>query len=166
MKKLFVRLEHCTGCHSCEMACAVAHSSSKNIFSAISEATPPRKRLFVEHFDSHPVPVLCRHCEDAPCLSSCISGALWRDDRGAVRRKKERCIGCWTCIMVCPYGVVGRQQLGGKSVALKCDLCDERESLACVEACPTKALAWAEPEEVTLRSRAEAVSSIAGGRQG
>ncbi|MEE8471652.1 MAG: 4Fe-4S dicluster domain-containing protein [Dehalococcoidia bacterium] len=166
MKRIFVRLDHCTGCHTCELACAVEHSVSKELVAASMEADRPKKRLFVEYVPDQPVPIVCRHCEDAPCLNACISGALWRDDRGAVRRKEEKCIGCWTCIMVCPYGVIGRQERGGNWLAAKCDLCDERESPACVDSCPTNALVFSEADEFasTRRRQVEAALAPPGGR--
>ncbi len=154
MKQIFARLDRCTGCKTCELYCRVEHSQSKTLFGALTETPLPRRRLFVETDGTSKVPVLCRHCEDAPCLNACLSGALWRDERGAVRRKKEKCIGCWTCIMVCPYGVIGRQLWEGRWLSVKCDLCDERKAPACVDSCPTKALIWAQPEEVSgLRRR-------------
>jgi carbon-monoxide dehydrogenase iron sulfur subunit len=159
MKQIFVRLDHCTGCHSCELACAIEHSAAKDLFAAILERPLPQKRLFVEEGRGRAVPILCRHCEDAPCLNACISGALYRDERGAVRRRKEKCIGCWTCIMLCPYGVIGRQK-EGRPIAVKCDLCDDRDSPACVDACPTKALVFAEAEEFAKGRRLGAASAL------
>jgi carbon-monoxide dehydrogenase iron sulfur subunit len=161
MKRVFVRLDRCTGCHTCELACAVEHSASKDLVAASMEADRPKKRLFVGFVPSRPVPLLCRHCEDAPCLNACISGALWRDERGAVRRKKEKCIGCWTCIMVCPYGVIGRHQVAGNWLAAKCDLCDERESPACVDSCPTRALIFSEVDEFAMARRREVEAALA-----
>src|SRR5512134_3555228 len=108
MTRIYLHQERCTGCRSCEIACAVQHSKSKTLFGALSESPAPQKRLFVEEAEGHRMPVLCRHCEDAPCVASCITGCLYVDAKGYVRRHKERCIGCWTCIMVCPFGVVTR----------------------------------------------------------
>ncbi len=48
MKQILARSEHCLGCKSCELACAVAHSTSKTLFEAIKELKPPQKRIFVE----------------------------------------------------------------------------------------------------------------------
>ncbi len=56
---------------------------------------------------------------------------------GAVTNDAERCIGCWTCILVCPYGAVKR---GEGHVAGKCDLCPDLETPACVANCPNEAL--------------------------
>jgi carbon-monoxide dehydrogenase iron sulfur subunit len=62
---------------------------------------------------------------------------MYKDEEGFTRHDADKCVGCWMCIMVCPFGAISRQE----SVALKCDLCPDREdSFACVEACPTNAL--------------------------
>ncbi|MFQ6057790.1 MAG: 4Fe-4S dicluster domain-containing protein [Anaerolineae bacterium] len=162
MKQIFVRLDRCTGCHTCELACAVEHSASKNLFAAIFETPLPRKRLWVEQAADRKFPILCRHCEDAPCLAACISGAIYRDParEGVVMQRSEKCIGCWTCVMVCPYGVVGRQT-NGRTVAVKCDRCPDLETPACVESCPTRALVYAEVEEFSRDLRRGYAAAIA-----
>jgi len=138
-KEIFVRMDRCMGCHSCEMACAVAHSSGKSLYPALSEKPAPRRRLYVESVaPNRSVPVLCRNCEDAPCLHACIAGAIRRSEAGVVTTDADRCIGCWTCVMVCPYGVIGRHQQERK--AYRCDRCPDRDVPACVNACPTRAL--------------------------
>lgn len=140
-KEIFVRLDRCMGCHSCEMACAVAHSESQFLYTAISEAPAPKPRLYVEWTaPDHAVPIVCRHCEDARCMHACIAGAISRSDAGVVGTDKDRCIGCWTCVMVCPYGVIGRHMQERK--IYRCDRCPDRESPACVNACPTRALVY------------------------
>jgi len=145
MKEVFVRVDRCLGCHSCQIACAVEHSASKKLFGAILESPGPRYRLFIEKADGLNIPLTCRHCDPAPCAEACVAGSITRDARGAVVQNENRCIGCWTCVMVCPYGVVGRKQ--DRKVAVKCDRCQDREVPACVGACPTKALLFAEPDE-------------------
>jgi len=151
MKEIFVRLDRCLGCRSCQLACAVEHSSSKTLFAAVAETPRPRHRLYIERADSHNIPLTCRHCDPAPCLDACIAGAIHRDERGSVVHREDRCVGCWTCLMVCPYGVVGRKQK--ERIAVKCDRCPDREVPACVGACPTKALVFAEAEEFSADVR-------------
>ena len=151
MEQIYVRPDRCMGCRSCEISCAVQHSKDKTLFSAIMETPPPMKRLFVETAGGARMPVICRHCENAPCLNACISGCLYRDENGFVRRRKERCIGCWTCIMVCPFGVISRDRV--KHIAVKCDRCHKLEVPACVAACPTRALVMKKPEELSKEKR-------------
>lgn len=139
------------GCRSCEIGCAVQHSKEKALFSAVLQSPPPMKRLFVESTDEMRMPIICRHCEDAPCLRACISGCLYRDEKGFVRRKKERCIGCWTCMMMCPFGVITRDK--EKHIAVKCDRCHKLDVPACVNACPTGALVLADIDAVPKEKR-------------
>ncbi len=151
MKQIFVKPEKCMGCRSCEIGCAVQHSKDKDLFSAVLQSPPPMKRLFLEATEEIMMPVLCRHCEDAPCLNACISGCLYRDEKGLVRRRKERCIGCWTCVMVCPFGVITRD--GEKHIAVKCDGCHKLDMPACVRSCPTGALVLVDIDQFQQEKR-------------
>ncbi len=140
-KEIFVKTDNCTGCQNCRLACAVEHSQSKRLFAALGETVKPRPRVYVEWLpDNTKVPILCRHCEDAPCVHACISGAITRSDQGIVLTHTDKCIGCWTCVMVCPYGVIGRDPAISK--AYRCDRCPDLEIPACVTACPTQALVY------------------------
>jgi len=159
MLEIFVRLERCMGCRSCEMACAVEHSDSKSLFGAASERPAPVRRLYVEHAEGHRVPLVCRHCEDAPCVAVCRTGAMSQDPiTGVVDRDKSRCVGCGMCAMSCPYGVIGSQ--GGSRIAVKCDRCRGLDVPACVSACPTGTLVFAEPAEFSRMVRREAASKM------
>jgi carbon-monoxide dehydrogenase iron sulfur subunit len=162
MKEIFVRLDRCVGCRSCEMACAVEHSASKSLYIAVSEKPMPLRRLFVEVAEGQKMPLVCRHCQDAPCVAVCSSRAMQQDPlTGAVDRDAEKCVGCWMCAMVCPYGVITQQK--GTRVAVKCDLCGFRELPACVEACPTHTLVFCEEGEFAEMLRGEAAARIARG---
>ncbi len=137
MKKVFCDIEKCIGCKSCEIACAVEHSKSKNIFEAVRESPLPRQRRSVEVIKNVIISDACHHCDPAPCIGACMSGSMYKDSRGATLHDEDKCVGCWMCIMACPFGAISRQE----KLALKCDLCPDREdSFACVEACPTGAL--------------------------
>jgi carbon-monoxide dehydrogenase iron sulfur subunit len=160
MDAIYVKPDRCMGCRSCEISCAVQHSEGKTLFSALLESPAPMKRLFVEATEDVKMPILCRHCEDAPCLNACISGCLYKDENGFVRRKKERCIGCWTCMMVCPFGVVTRDV--NKHLAVKCDRCHKLDVPACVNACPTKALVVKNLDEIPKEKRQNVVLAETG----
>lgn len=160
MDAIYVKPDRCMGCKSCEIACAVQHSEGKTLFSALLEIPAPMKRLFVETAGSIKMPILCRHCEDAPCLNACISGCLYKDENGFIRRRKERCIGCWTCLMVCPFGVVTRDV--NKHLAVKCDRCHKLDVPACVTACPTKALIVKDLDQIPKEKRQNVILAEAG----
>ncbi|HEX7445866.1 MAG TPA: 4Fe-4S dicluster domain-containing protein [Methanothrix sp.] len=160
MKEVFVRLDRCLGCKSCEMACAVEHSTSKSLFGSISEKPGPIRRVYVEKAEGQNVPLVCRQCEDAPCVAVCRTGALYQDPvTGIVDRNVEKCIGCWMCAMICPYGVVGRQADARRAV--KCDRCKDLDEPACVRACPAGTLVFATQSEFMEVMRKAAAARIA-----
>jgi len=158
-KVIVCRVERCLGCRSCEMACAVAHSQSKDLMKAVLEHPQPQKRVTVEAAGGGGLPLQCRHCADAPCVMICPTEAMHRaSESGPVLIDQERCIGCKLCLVVCPFGVISMRS-DGKGV-IKCDACIERtqagEDPACVAACPTKTLKFVSVKELmkTVRQRA------------
>lgn len=158
MKRIVLHLDRCYGCMSCEIACITAHKLPKTpitnqaIADSVSAETLDLTRIWVEASPdtNNPVPITCRHCLEAPCIDVCSIGALHRvDEENAVVNDEERCAGCWMCIMVCPFGAVEKRE----KVAVKCDLCRDRDSPACVEACPNEALEFVEVELLPLQER-------------
>lgn len=153
MKTVIYSKEKCLTCHQCEMACAIQHSQSGNIYSAICEPVNSQSRIFIESDSSGTVtiPNKCRHCNPAPCISSCPSGALKRaEETEVVLSDENKCIGCRNCLVNCPFGVIifrkSNRSQSGRSVSIKCDECIDRTSEssvpACVEACKTGALQY------------------------
>ena len=96
------------------------------------------------------VPVQCMHCEDAPCEAVCPTHATYTTDSGVVLVDEEKCIGCGTCAIVCPYNAPKVDE--EKKKAVRCNGCAERvaagEKPVCVEACPARALDFGDAEEM------------------
>lgn len=163
MEKMIVVIpELCMGCHTCELECALAHSESKNLIEAVLNKERSVPRVRVRAAESLNVPLQCRHCEDAPCVRVCPSGALEKlETSGTVMVRVDRCIGCRWCVMVCPFGVIG---VADGKVAIKCDLCAERTSQgldpACVAGCPTHALRFATEEEARAIAQQAAAERV------
>jgi carbon-monoxide dehydrogenase iron sulfur subunit len=159
-KMIVVDIDKCMSCHSCELACAVARSKSKNLIEAIYEKEKPVSRIILEEIESTTIPIHCRHCEDAPCVEVCPAGAITRPAPDSpVVLDSTKCIGCRACIIVCPFGVI-RMGPDGKSV-IKCNLCFDRLQMgqepACAEACTTRAIRYISIEEYTAQKREEYV---------
>ena len=170
MKEVIVHPERCVGCMQCMLACATAHSKSLQMFAATLETPRPRPRVHVgagrynEGF-----PNRCRHCDPAPCQMACLTGAITRDPAAAtVLINPDRCINCASCAMACPYGVIRFHEdyvaPPGKTVATKCDNCDERRAKglmpACVEVCKSDALTYEEMAAAMKKKTDEIARSV------
>ncbi len=162
-KVIVVNESRCLACKSCEIACAMAHTEAETLVEAIRAERPPRARVHVEPLGDHGVPLQCRHCEDAPCIAICPTGAINRAGEGQpVLLDQDRCIGCKFCTIACPFGVIEVSPDG--RAMIKCDLCVDRtragEPPACVAACPTGALEFVELDDYLRRRRREAIRRI------
>ncbi len=163
MKTVFVRPELCIGCRHCEIACAVSHAKNHDIIGAAGEAKRSQPRIFVETWHGYlTFPNRCRHCDPAPCMQVCPTGALVRDEAtGSVGIAYSRCIDCAVCAMACPFGIIRfspvRQLDTDREVNAKCDNCLERQREgkipACAWACKTGALEFGEVNDLIRTSR-------------
>lgn len=87
------------------------------------------------------IPVLCNHCNNPPCVRACPTKATYKDKKnGIVMMNYDKCIGCKTCVVACPYNA--RYYNEEKKAIDKCNFCiDTRLSkgeklTACAAACP------------------------------
>jgi carbon-monoxide dehydrogenase iron sulfur subunit len=142
MKRIYIKEPVCIGCHLCEVYCQAAHSQSKDLIKTFKRETPrPLPRVLVEERKPVAFSVRCQHCDEPPCVYACLTGALQRNAAsGAVTVDEERCIGCWTCILACPFGAIRRDT--DRGIIAKCDLCAGRDLPACVTNCPNEALVY------------------------
>lgn len=141
MKRVYVNEDVCLGCHLCEYYCAFSHSGKSNMIKAFNGPDVPQPRIQVEEGDGINFAVSCRHCENPMCVKSCITGAMHIDENGTIVNDEKKCVGCWTCVVACPYGAIVRGK--DKKVAKKCDLCTESGTTpACVAGCPNNAVVF------------------------
>ncbi len=119
----------CTGCRTCELACAFTH---------LTDQKPGKSRIYpISHAPERYVPVTCLQCDDPTCVKSCFFDALKRNEKtGAIELDRERCVKCMACVAACPFGCALVDDVHNEIV--KCDLCGGQP--ACAAFCPTKAL--------------------------
>ncbi|MBW1722090.1 MAG: 4Fe-4S dicluster domain-containing protein [Deltaproteobacteria bacterium] len=153
-KVLQINYQKCTGCRLCELVCAVAHDGKSN---------PARSRIKVMKWEAEGlyVPMSCNHCQDAPCMNACPVKAIYRDEElGRVMVDYDVCIGCRTCVAVCPFGAMSYNTKDKK--VFKCDFCDGDPQ--CVRFCEVQAIEYVDAEEVSIEKKREAAErlSVAG----
>lgn len=149
-----IDLTRCVGCQTCTVACQQAHNTRPGIAWNSVDAVeigswPNTDRTYMPH--------ACMHCDDAPCVAACPTGASIQREDGVVVVDYEACVGCQACVAACPFGArkmstsdkwffgaaepapyeaYGVQRI---SVAEKCTFCAERIDQGlqprCVEAC-------------------------------
>jgi molybdopterin-containing oxidoreductase family iron-sulfur binding subunit len=156
-------LRRCIGCNACVVACKQENTLPDGVFFT---------RTLSEQYGVYPnvnrvyIPTLCNHCENAPCEKVCPSGATYTREDGIVMVDNDKCIGCNSCAVACPYdqrsvitadsleeGLFGDGQLTPfeeqgydrftPGTVTKCDFCSGRVDAglepACVVTCPTDA---------------------------
>jgi carbon-monoxide dehydrogenase iron sulfur subunit len=151
------------GCKACELACAVAHSKSRDIEKIMKHGEAAFYRIHVEAAGGKSIPIHCNQCEDAACVAACPTGAMHREaGQAPVFANNGRCIGCHMCVAACPFGVITVNHKGRG--VLKCDLCAERlaegKEPACVAACTTRALRFILEEEDNQTKRRKAARKL------
>lgn len=141
MKRVYVNEKWCLGCHLCEYHCAHANSGIKDMVQALKDKViHPRIRVEGSS-DSISFAVSCRHCKEPLCVKGCITGALSVKD-GVISVDSNKCVGCFTCILSCPYGCIAPDESG--HAVSKCELCTNNSagSPACVQGCPNQAIVY------------------------
>jgi len=140
-----VDIEKCIGCEMCMIDCAAHHADPKDLPIVYPQSWDllPEARLYVDLAGPLPVPLLCKHCENAPCATVCPTEAVRVDEKTGFKiLDKERCIGCRSCLLICPFGLISMDRDG--RAAQKCDMCIERFEAGiepvCVQICPRGAL--------------------------
>ena len=159
-KVMIIDITKCNGCHNCQIACKDEHCA--NDWSPIAAPQPltgqfwhkiddkvrgqvPKVKVVYQHY-------LCQQCDDAPCITACTSGAVYKRSDGAVIVDPEKCRGNHSCVRACPYGdvIFFNEDL---RIAQKCTFCAHLldqgwTQTRCSEACPTGAITFGEEAEL------------------
>jgi tetrathionate reductase subunit B len=155
--KVFIHdITICNGCYNCQIACKDEHVG--NDWTPIAKPQPDTGQFWLKQNEfirgtvpkvkMHYMPVLCQHCDDAPCMKACkVEGALYKREDGLVILDPLKCTGCKNCVDACPYGAIYFNE--DLNIAQKCTGCAHLidrgwKEPRCVDACPTLALKFME----------------------
>ena len=145
---LWVDIEKCSGCRTCEVACSLKNTGQSN---------PTRSRIRVIRYERQGqfhnfIPMVCQQCSNPLCMEACPVNAISRNpETGAMVVDSDNCVGCRVCVMICPIGGVSIDPV--TSVAYKCDLCDGDPE--CVKHCDLEAIAYIPRERADLLLKRE-----------
>lgn len=151
--------DRCVQCHACEIACKSLHEVEFGV-------TWRRVTDFWEgefpHVVNRTLSISCLHCGDPACEMVCPTGAIVkRADDGIVIVDQDKCIGCRSCFLACPFGV---PQFGMNGRMQKCDFCVDRltegKEPACVATCPSDALHFGTMDELSRKKTRKASHKI------
>ena len=135
---LAIDLDTCVGCHACVISCKEWNTSNYGApLSDIDAYGEDPVGVFLNRVHTYEIeveekfaqvvhfPKSCLHCDNAPCVTVCPTGASYkRTEDGIVLVNEDACIGCGLCAWACPYGA--REMDTDAGVMKKCTLCVDR----------------------------------------
>jgi molybdopterin-containing oxidoreductase family iron-sulfur binding subunit len=102
---MVIDMQRCTGCGGCVISCKSENNVQRG------NAWAGRKIKTVGKFPNvrfEFIPTLCNQCENAPCVKGCPTGAMHKGYGNITMHTPKKCIGCKTCMAMCPYDVISR----------------------------------------------------------
>lgn len=136
--------QRCYGCKTCTVACA----NEKMLEAGVVL----RRVRWIDTADGQAfISMACNHCDEPACLANCPQGAYTKDEEtGLVVQDHELCIGCKTCVNMCPFNAPAFCE--SETKVYKCDGCIDRqragEMTVCTVACPVGNILMADADSL------------------
>jgi Fe-S-cluster-containing dehydrogenase component len=113
-KAFLIDLEKCTGCYACQIACKDEHCGNTWLPYAAEQPETGQFWMKVNERErgQRPfvkvayTPVLCMHCENAPCIEAAKDGAVYRREDGLIIVDPEKAKGQKQLVEACPYHAI------------------------------------------------------------
>jgi len=117
MRLIISDAERCIGCQSCMFACARRQDDIGLAETCIGvRSVGGMERGFIV--------VVCRACDDPPCVKVCPTDALKRRANGGVRFNSSKCIGCGHCRDACLIGAIfWDDEINKPMICIHCGYC-------------------------------------------
>jgi Fe-S-cluster-containing dehydrogenase component len=159
---LVIDVAKCEECNNCFLSCKDEHVD--NDFLPYSVAQPRHGHRWIDiltkergqfpKIDVASLPVLCMHCDNAPCIKKASDGAIYKMSNGIVIIDPEKAKGQKEMANSCPYGAIWWNE--EKNVAQKCALCvhllaEGWKEPRCVQSCPTGAMRIIKAEDAQMK---------------
>jgi len=149
----------CGGCMGCEIVCAEKYGfpfPEDEPLPGVNRETTETRRVTINCYETSKGEFYmrrsCNHCNSPACASACLTKAMLKTDEGPVIWREDKCIGCRTCMIACPFDIPKFEYDSPSPKINKCRMCyelmQEGQQPVCVENCPAGALLFGKRREL------------------
>ena len=143
----------CAGCQNCESVCAEHYGFPvPEDYPEVGVTREPNeeRRVAMNCFETSKgemyMRTACNHCNSPACASACLTKAMVKTDEGPVIWREEKCMGCRSCMISCPFDIPKFEYHSANPKIQKCRMCfellQEGQKPVCVENCPAEAMVF------------------------
>jgi Fe-S-cluster-containing dehydrogenase component len=142
---------YCGGCQVCEIECADHYGfpwPEDEPVAGVKREPNETRRVAVNCYNTSKGEMYmrkaCNHCNNPACASACLTRAMLKTDEGPVIWREEKCMGCRSCMIACPFDIPKFEYDSPNPKIQKCRMCFELlqdgQQPKCAENCPAEAL--------------------------